>query len=259
MKITKLLAIALLPSLWSYTQAQEQTAQPTQPTEEEKPEVVSPLKDKVSLAATLTYNSYLTAPTLFAPVPKTAHEVKAPVANWNEKALAVGVDGNWYLSHTWKLNFSAGFSFTKNPGYSKKIGVGDVIPEYSTVPASHNLGATVALGFDRFFHAKSNQNFVWYVGPRVGFAYVNSAANYEKDDLEYYSQADAFNTRIAATIGADYYLVENTFFIGVQIDPLAYTYGVHTIKPQPNVGSRSANSHNFSVLAAPTLKVGFAF
>ena len=249
MKITKLLAIALLPSLWSYTQAQEQT---TEASVEETAEVVSPLKNKVSLAATLSYNNYLTT---YAPAPAPAHSVYAPEANWANKRMLVGLDGNWFLSNTWKLNFSTGFSFSKEPGYSKKIGVGSVIPEYSTVPSAHSLGATVALGFDRFFHAKSNQNFVWYVGPRLGFAYVNSAANYE----EAYSQAEAFNARIAATVGADYYLVENTFFVGVQIDPLAYTYGVHTIKPQPNVGSRSADSHNFSVLAAPTLKIGFTF
>ncbi|WP_454998273.1 BT1926 family outer membrane beta-barrel protein [Capnocytophaga granulosa] len=253
MKITKLLAIALLPSLWSYTQAQEQTTEPTTSAEAAGEEAVSsPLKNKVSLAATLSYNNYLTAP---APAPALSHAVAAPVANWTEKNMLVGVDGNWFFSNTWKLNFSAGFNFTKNPGYSKKTGVGTVIPEYATVPSSHSLGAVVSLGADRYFHAKSNQNFVWYVGPRVGFAYVNSAANYE----EAYSQAEAFNARIAATVGADYYLVENTFFVGVQIDPLAYTYGVHTIKPQPNVGSRSADNHNFSVLAAPTLKIGFTF
>ena len=68
MKITKLLAIALLPTLWSYAQAQEQTTeptstttQPTEPTAEEQPAVVSPLKNKVSLAATRVYNNQLSA------------------------------------------------------------------------------------------------------------------------------------------------------------------------------------------------------
>ena len=58
MKITKLLAIALLPTLWSYTQAQEQTTEPTTSAEPAGEEAVSsPLKNKVSLAATLSYNN----------------------------------------------------------------------------------------------------------------------------------------------------------------------------------------------------------
>ena len=94
MKITKLLAIALLPTLWSYTQAQEQTTEPTTSAEEA---VSSPLKNKVSLAATLSYNNYLTAP---APAPALSHAVAAPVANWTEKNALVGVDGNWFFSNT---------------------------------------------------------------------------------------------------------------------------------------------------------------
>ena len=55
MKITKLLAIALLPSLWYYAQAQEQTTS----TEENQKEAASPLKNKVSIAATRVYNNQL--------------------------------------------------------------------------------------------------------------------------------------------------------------------------------------------------------
>ena len=48
-------------------------------------------------------------------------------------------------------------------------------------------------------------------------------------------------------------------YVGVQVDPFAYTYNMTTYKPQEGLGNLSADSHNFSVLAAPTIKIGFKF
>ena len=256
MKITRLLVIALLPSLWLSAQAQEESA--TGPSSQE--EVYSPLKGKYSLAATLSYNNYLSAP-----VPARgleSYEAEALSANWSDKKLQVGIDANWFFSNKWKLNLSAGFNFSKNPGYSEKVGVrsnGNVlVPAYGTVAKQHSIAGILSLGADRYFHAKSNPNFVWYVGPHIGLAYVQNAKDYDEVSATGTSKTEAWNARVAATVGADYYFA-NTFFVGIQVDPLAYTYGVNTIKPQPNLGKRSADAHSFSFLAAPTLKVGFAF
>ncbi|KXU40962.1 hypothetical protein HMPREF2533_01392, partial [Bacteroides fragilis] len=48
-------------------------------------------------------------------------------------------------------------------------------------------------------------------------------------------------------------------YIGAQIDPFAYTYNKTTYNPQAGLGDLSADSHNYSVLAAPTFKIGFKF
>ncbi|OUP06540.1 hypothetical protein B5F34_14065, partial [Mediterranea sp. An20] len=44
-----------------------------------------------------------------------------------------------------------------------------------------------------------------------------------------------------------------------EIDPFAYTYNRTLIKPQEGLSNLDANSHNFGIFAAPTLKVGFKF
>ena len=270
MKITKLLAIALLPTLWSYAQAQEQTTaptstttQPTEPTAEEQPAVVSPLKNKVSLAATRVYNNQLSASIVSPNKDKVDHY--APIAEGKNEAF-LGLEAGWYVSNTWRLNLSAGFSFYKNPTYVKKEGVPSpggqlppTVPEYSTIAEQHNLGFAVNVGGDRFFHTEYLPNLVWYVGPRVGFSYVGSG--YNKDEAFNYgpSQSESYRFRIAAAAGADYYLIPEKLFVGVQVDPLSYTYGVYTVKPRPSLGARSADVHGFHFLGGPNYNVDFSF
>ena len=118
MKISKLLAIALLPSLWSYAQAQEQTTTSSEETQKEA--VSSPLKNKVSLAATRVYNNQLS--TYLADPQASLVSVEAPFAEGKNKAY-LGLEAGWYVSDTWRLNLTAGFNFSKNPGYTKKTGV----------------------------------------------------------------------------------------------------------------------------------------
>ena len=60
------------------------------------------------------------------------------------------------------------------------------------------------------------------------------------------------------TLGIDYFINE-VLFVGAQVDGFAYTYNMSTYKPQAGLSNLSADSHNFSVLAAPTIKVGFKF
>ena len=113
MKITKLLAIALLPSLWYYAQAQEQTTS----TEENQKEAASPLKNKVSIAATRVYNNQLS--TQLIDPSSSSVTVTAPFAEGKNDAF-LALEVGWYVSDSWRLNLTTGFNFSKNPGYTKK-------------------------------------------------------------------------------------------------------------------------------------------
>ena len=72
------------------------------------------------------------------------------------------------------------------------------------------------------------------------------------------SVGETWNLRGSLTVGVDYFVLP-AMYVGAQIDPLAYTYNMTTYKPQEGLGSLKADSHNFSMLAAPTVKVGFRF
>ena len=62
------------------------------------------------------------------------------------------------------------------------------------------------------------------------------------------STAETYNLRGAITFGVDYFVLP-AMYVGVQVDPFAYTYNMTTYKPQEGLGNLSADSHNFSVLA----------
>lgn len=261
MKITKLLAIALLPSLWSYAQAQEQTTTSSEETQKEA--VSSPLKNKVSLAATRVYNNQLS--TQLADPQGSLVRVDAPFAE-GKNNVYLGLEAGWYVSNTWRLNLTAGFNFSKNPGYTKKTGVPaagqglpPTTPEFATVPERHSLGFAITVGGDRFFHTEYLPNLVWYVGGRLGYSFVNEGYNADEAFNMGPSHAETFRLRVAAAAGADYYLIPEKLFVGVQVDPLSYSYGVYTAKSRPSVGARSSDTHHFNFLGGPNYNVDFSF
>ena len=259
MKITKLLAIALLPSLWYYAQAQEQTTS----TEENQKEAASPLKNKVSIAATRVYNNQLS--TQLIDPSSSSVTVTAPFAEGKNDAF-LALEVGWYVSDSWRLNLTTGFNFSKNPGYTKKEGVDSpinglpaTVPEFTTIPERHSMGLAVTLGSDRFFHTEYLPNLVWFVGGRFGYSFVHEGYN-KNEALNYGpAQAQTFRFRVAAAVGADYYLIPEKLFVGVQVDPLSYSYGVYTAKSRPSVGARSADTHHFNFLGGPNYNVDLSF
>lgn len=261
MKITKLLAIALLPSLWSYAQAQEQTTE-TAATEETQQEAVSsPLKNRVYVAAARVYSTQLS--TQLARPDENPVDVRAPFPKSNSLlALEVG----WYVSNTWRVGVSAGFDFTKIPGYTKKTGVpaaGEglpaTVPEYATIPERHLLGFAFAAGGDRFFHTKSLPNMVWYVGGRLGYSYLSEGYNKDEAFNMGPAQAETFSLRVTPVIGVDYYLISERLFAGIEVSPLSYSYSVYTAKSRPSLGARSSDAHTFNILGGPNSNVNISF
>ena len=249
MKLRKLIILAVAPMMCLAANAQKQE--------------VGPKKGDLTVAATVSYNSYTS---LNAPAGNlTDYNLQAVSTNWNDKKLMVGIEGGWFFKDLWILTLGGGLSITSNPGYAPVPGTIDEnyekgdgsIPNYGAVANQSDIQFNVFTGVDRYFKTKVC-GLMPYVGVRVGYAYGQNTALADDETWMGKSVGESFNIRGAATVGVDYFLTEG-FFVGAQVDPFAYTYNKSTYKPQEGLGNLSANSNNFSVLAAPTIKVGFKF
>ena len=247
MKLRKLFILAVAPMICLAAHAQD----------------VEPKKGDITVAATVSYNSYTS---LNAPAGNLKdYNLQAVSTNWNDKQLMVGIEGGWFFKDLWKLTLGGGLSITSNPGYAPVPGTADSssepgdgsIPNYGAVASQSDIQFNVFTGVDRYFNTKVT-GLMPYVGIRVGYAYGRNSAFADDETWMGKSIAESFNIRGAATIGVDYFLTE-AFFVGAQVDPFAYTYNMSTYKPQAGLGNLEADSHNFSIMAAPTLKVGFKF
>lgn len=251
MKIKKLLILTVIPMLClsAYAQSDSNT----------------PKKGDFTLAATVGYNSYASV-NAFTGLGQTDFEARALSTNWTDKKLMVGFEGGWFFHDDWKLNLGGGLNFTNNPGYTSVPGTIDEnttpgdgsIPNYRAVADGSSLGFNVFTGVDRYFKIKGVPGLMWYAGARIGYAYAQNRMNYDEEEVMGKSVAESFNLRGALTAGIDYYVLP-AMYVGVQIDPVTYTYNTTTYKPQEGLPNLSADSHNYSLLAAPTLKIGFKF
>ena len=226
----------------------------------------TPKKGDFTVAATLGYNSYanITAPSGLL----TDYEVAALSTNWTDKKMMVGFEAGWFFQDKWKLNLGGGLNFTNNPGYAAKEGtydsstgdeVGDgSVPNYRAVGDGSSLAFNVFTGVDRYFDVKAVSGLMWYTGVRAGFAYGQNQVKYDEPESMGKSVAEAYNLRGSLTVGIDYFLIQG-LYVGCQIDPFTYTYNTTTLKPHEGLSNLSADSHNFSLLAAPTVKIGFKF
>ena len=249
MKLRKLIILAVAPMMCLAANAQKQE--------------VGPKKGDLTVAATVSYNSYTS---LNAPAGNlTDYNLQAVSTNWNDKKLMVGIEGGWFFKDLWKLTLGGGLSITSNPGYAPVPGTIDEnyekgdgpILNYGAVANQSEIQFNVFTVEDPYFKTKVC-GLMPYVGVRVGYAYGQNTALADDETWMGKSVGESFNIRGAATVGVDYFLTEG-FFVGAQVDPFAYTYNKSTYKPQEGLGNLSANSNNFSVLAAPTIKVGFKF
>lgn len=247
MKLNKLFVLAALPLIGLTANAQEK----------------GPQKNDFTVAATLSYNSSVmqnaAAGNLYD------YNIAAQSTNWNDKNLSVGIEGGWFFLDEWKLTLGGGMNITKMPGYSAVPGTVDAntslgdgsIPNYGAVADQSYVQFNVYTGVDRYFKTKVDGLYL-YAGARVGYAYGRNSSFLDDETTMGKSVGEAFNIRGALTGGVDYFLTDG-FYVGAQVDPFAYTYNRSLIKPQEGLSNLDANSHNFGILAAPTLKVGFKF
>ena len=252
MKIRRLLMSALLPMTCLCAAAQQG-------------EDNTPAKGDFTVAATLGYNSYTEATAL--PGNLTDYEAAAFATDWSKKKLTVGFEAGYFVSDKWKLSLGGGINFTHNPGYADKPGtmtpgmsgedmVGE-IPSYRAVASQYSCTYNVAAGLDRYF-SSSVKNLMWYGGVRVGMAYSLNEQKYDEWTAMGKSVGESWSLRGALTIGADYYVMKGMYG-GASVDPFAYTYNMTSFRPQEGLARLSADSSNFAILAAPTVKIGFRF
>lgn len=248
MRITKLLLYAVMPMMCLAANAQEK----------------GPKKGDFTVAATVSYNSNVMKNAAAGNL--TDYSIAAASTNFSDQKLSVGVEGGWFFSDLWKLNLGGGMNISKHPGYSGVPGtydpaqdeIGDgSIPNYAAVADQNFIQFNVYTGVDRYFKTKTN-GLMPYVGLRVGYAYGRNLSQTDDETYMGRSVGEAFNIRGAITGGVDYFF-NDAFFIGAQVDPFAYTYNRTLIKPQEGLSNLDANSHNFTILAAPTIKIGFKF
>ncbi len=177
----------------------------------------------------------------------------------------MGIEGGWFFLDEWKLVLGGGMSITKHPGYSGVPGSADSdesfewgdIPSYGAVADQNFVQFNVYTGVDRYFKTKVDGLYL-YAGARVGYAYGRNVSFTDDEYNMGKSVGEAFNVRGALTGGVEYYITDG-LFVGAQVDPFAYTYNRSLIKPQEGLSNLDANSHNYSILAAPTIKIGFKF
>lgn len=248
MKLYKLLVLAALPLISLTASAQSK----------------APQKGDFTVALTLGYNNSTM---------KSAdgsnlyyYSVNANSTNWNDKGLAIGIEGGWFFTDLWKVSLGGGMNITKKPGYAGIEGthssqwggneIGDV-PTYNTIADESLLQFTVTAGVDRYITTKVD-GLMPYGGVRVRYAYGRNEAFWDDANYMGKSVGESFNVCGALAVGVDYFLTE-AIFVGAQVFPFAYTYNRTLIKPQEGLENWAANSHNFGILAEPTLKVGFKF
>ena len=249
MRIDKLLILAALPMVGLTANAQDK----------------GPQKNDFTVAATVSYDNSVMQNAM--PGSSPSYSITAKSTNWNDKDLRVGIEGGWFFLDEWKLVLGGGMSITKHPGYSAVPGTVDPalsaddnmgeIPSYGAVADQNFVQFNVYTGVDRYFKTRVDGLYL-YAGARIGYAY---GRNISFTDDEYNmgrSVGEAFNIRGALTGGVEYYITD-ALFVGAQVDPFAYTYNRSLVKPQEGLSNLDANSHNYSILAAPTLKIGFKF
>lgn len=254
MNIKKLLLLAVMPMIGLTVNAQESKVDFT------------PKKGDVTLAFTLGYNSYASVEA--APLFQSFYFTEAQSTNWSDKKLMVGFEAGWFVADLWKLSLGGGLNFTNNPGHPGVPGTIDAVngdydvygmmgelPNLVAVADAQSFSYNVALGLDRYFKLNNVTNLMPYLGVRGGYAYGQNQKAYDEPYAMDKSVAETFNIRGAVAFGLDYYILPG-FYLGAQIEPFAYTYNRTSQRVQDGMETMRANSHNFSFMAAPTIKLG---
>ena len=220
----------------------------------------TPQKNDFTVAVTLEHNAYINASAFEYAQP--SYTASALNTGWNDKKLMLGFEAGWFVSDDWKLSLGGGFNFRTHPGYDAVEGTGfepteGDIPTYNTVGERSNYCYRVFLEGDRYYNTGAN-NLKWYWGIRANYAYAQDRFKAEDEYHMGCSIAETFSLGGAAVVGVDYFVCKGVF-IGASVAPVAYTYNYVNYVPQAGLGKLSADNHNISAFAAPTLKVGFVF
>lgn len=227
-----------------------------------------PKTNSILVSASVAYNSFNGAA---APATGSSLYENAALANqWTKNPLMIGVEASWFVNPNWELQLGGGFAYTYKPGYAEHTGVaiggeeeegsiGNVdVPTYRAVANATDMSYTLFVGAAHNWALKSVPNMMLYAGARVGFSYGLAQAKYDEASSMGISVSECTTFRVQTPVGVKYFVARG-LFLGLEVSPIAYGYNVNTLRPQEGLASFGADSHEFSFLAAPTLKIGFRF
>ncbi len=224
-----------------------------------------PVKGDILVSATVGYDSFV-GQNAETDTGASRYELGASSSSWLDSRLNVGLEGSWFFTDDWALRFGGGIGYSYNPGYSERPGTFDEsskpgdgsIPSYRAVGEASTLRYSVLLGADRYFTHPSLKNLRFHAGIHAGFAHGLNQIFYDEVESLGKSLGERYTVKGMLNAGADYYFLPG-MFIGIEFNPFQYGYSVTTIRPQEGLAAYSADCHDFSGFASPTIKLGFKF
>lgn len=225
----------------------------------------TPQKGDKTFGVSLGYSDYIHISALNNPE-QNIYQIQALNNEWNQKSLGLDFEFGYFTGDTWKLMFGAGLSVVGNPGNPGVLGTGQVLdgdmyatgyPTYRAVASQTTLNYHLSVGFAKYLQSGVT-NLMPYWGVRGSYAYAYNAQT--SDDVQSLgkSKAESHNFRLAGHVGVDYFVAKG-MYVGAQIDPVAYTLNTTFHRPVEGLERMKGSSNNISLLAQPTLKVGFKF
>lgn len=198
--------------------------------------------------------------------------------NNNSLTNILGVEGKYFISDCWDINFQFGMNISLTPKKDYVEGEYDKVPDM-VIPAQKYINAQatnnwyVSVGSNRYFKV-SNPRIHPYLGGSLGFqmariettepytgkTVIDSDSGEEVLEQLYQSGSRAgqmFGIKAAGVAGIEYSLAPG-LVLGFQFQPLAYRYDVIQLCPK-GFDKYNASHHNIKIFDMPVLKLGIRF
>ena len=197
--------------------------------------------------------------------------------NNNSLTNILGVEGKYFISDCWDINFQFAMNINLTPKKDYVEGDGSVpdmvIPAQSYINAQATNNWYVSVGSNRYFKV-NNPRIHPYLGSSLGFqmARIETTEPYtgetttdpdsgEEVPVQLYGSGSRagqmFGIKAAGVAGIEYSLAPG-LVLGFQFQPLAYRYDVIQLCPK-GFDKYNASHHNIKIFDMPVLKLGIRF
>ena len=197
--------------------------------------------------------------------------------NNNSLTNILGVEGKYFISDCWDINFQFAMNINLTPKKDYVEGDGSVpdmvIPAQSYINAQATNNWYVSVGSNRYFKV-NNPRIHPYLGSSLGFqmARIETTEPYtgeittdpdsgEEVPVQLYGSGSRagqmFGIKAAGVAGIEYSLAPG-LVLGFQFQLLAYRYDVIQLCPK-GFDKYNASHHNIKIFDMPVLKLGIRF
>ena len=197
--------------------------------------------------------------------------------NNNSRPNILGVEGKYFISDCWDINFQFAMNINLTPKKDYVEGDGSVpdmvIPAQKYINAQATNNWYVSVGSNRYFKV-NNPRIHPYLGSSLGFqmARIETTEPYtgetttdpdsgEEVPVQLYGSGSRagqmFGIKAAGVAGIEYSLAPG-LVLGFQFQPLAYRYDVIQLCPK-GFDKYNASHHNIKIFDMPVLKLGIRF